>query len=229
MRNGIVIATLSGNVARIMQGLLCNEQNYGYAAADEFNWTGNEGDLWRMIKLSSPRLVFLESCFDREDTRWLVHRLCERYRNIHIAIFTVGLCEPMTAAALVTWGAESYLDLRGEEKDFRHEVRVILGGGKFIPAFIVGLTAEMKYSPGKGKPFTRQQLKIFKLTVFGTKKKEIGKLLCLSVNTIKTHRQHINLICGGEKVIDYIQFGLQRGIITAEQLSEGGSNYDTTN
>jgi DNA-binding NarL/FixJ family response regulator len=226
MRNGILIATPSENVAGIMRRLLLREVKRGYAedfVPDEFGWTGNEQDLWRMIRQFAPRLVFIETCFEKEDTRDLINRLCERYGSLHIAAFAVGLCDPAAAAQLVSWGAESYLDLHGEEGECRRGVRAILEGGKYIPSWVAEKTAEMKYLPEDEKPFTKQQLKIFRLTVFGKKKNEIGKLLCLSVNTVKTHRQHINRICGGERLIDYIQFGLRRGIITTEELA--GINY----
>jgi two-component system secretion response regulator SsrB len=227
MRNGIIIATSSGTVAKIMRGLLVAEGIRAYMAEDEFDWTGNEPDLWRMIKQYTPRLVFIENCFDRDDTKDLINRLCSRYRDLHIAAFTVGRCAPMAAARLVNWGAESYLDLRGEEEEFRRGARVILRGGNYIPPLIENLTADMHYLPEDEKPLTKQQQKIFLLTIFGKKKNEIAKLLCVSVNTVKTHRQHINRICGGERLIDYIQFGLRRGIITADELA--GIEEDMSN
>ncbi|GHV93510.1 hypothetical protein AGMMS50268_40130 [Spirochaetia bacterium] len=226
MRNGIIIATPSGIVAKIMRGLLMKVENRIYATDNDLCWTGNERDLWRKIKQVQPRLVFIESNFEGADTRELIKALCKRYELLHVAVFAVGPCNPLTAAQLVTWGAESYLDLHGEEEEFRHGLQIVLNGGSYIPPLVADLTEKMKALPGEERPLSKQELKVFRLTVFGKKKKEIADLLCLSVNTIKTHRMHISRVCGGERMIDYIQYGLNRGLIRVEELAGQEEDYE---
>jgi DNA-binding NarL/FixJ family response regulator len=220
MKNGIIIATPSGKVASIMQDLLLLEGQDDDVVEEEFCWTDNEKDLRLIIKQSAPRLVFIEHCFDQPETKDVIIRLCDRYDDLHIAVFSVGVCTPLAAARLINLGAESYLDVHGDEGEFRHDAGVILRGKKYVPDEVEDLQADMKCLPDEGKAFTKQQLKVFHFTLLCLKKKEIADKLGLSVNTIKTHRQHIDRICGGSRKIDYLQYGLRKGILSADGLAE---------
>ncbi|GHV25420.1 hypothetical protein AGMMS4952_03100 [Spirochaetia bacterium] len=218
VRNGIVIATLSENAAGIMESLLILEGRHDFPLKKDFCWSENEKDLWRVIKQSAPRLVFIEHCFDITDTKGLIKRLCDRYRHLHVVGFAMGACAPRTAARLVNFGAESFLDLHGGKGDAKLGAGVILRGGLYMPAEIEDLSADMEEQPNDENCLTRQQKRIYVLLLECKTQSQMAEIMQLSVNTIKTHRQNIKVICGGGKLLDFQQYGLKHGLVKVDDL-----------
>jgi DNA-binding NarL/FixJ family response regulator len=220
MRNGIVIATTSETVANIVRGLLIIADKSDDVVKEDFGWSENEKDLRRMVKLSAPRLVFVEHCFDTVDTKGVINRLCDRYDDQHVVAFSVGNCTPMAAARLVNWGAESYIDLHGERDEFDYEADLILHGSTYVPPVVKEMTSDKRCQPTDEKGLTTQQERVFWYHIACERKKDIAEKMCLSLSTITTHQHHIDRICGGKRLIDYIQYGFQQGLPMEERLEE---------
>jgi len=229
-RNGILIASTSRNVGMVMAKLLQNAAEHCATAQwwfeeEEFGLAQGERELFATVRQTQPRLVVIDTTFDRGDITGLIYRLCDRYKLLHVVVFAIENCEARTAAALVSRGAESFLDIWGDERDLREGLRRVVRGEKFVPDQVESLTEKMAWLPGTGKEkgsekkLTHQQLRVFRLTVQGKTKPEIAGMLKITVNTVKTHRRHIDQLCGGARLIDYIQYGLQHGILTAEELA----------
>jgi DNA-binding NarL/FixJ family response regulator len=56
-------------------------------------------------------------------------------------------------------------------------------------------------------------------------------IMQVSIDTIKFHRKNIIRKCGGGKQIDFQQYGVEHGLVTADDLirGEGGMGNDCTN
>jgi DNA-binding NarL/FixJ family response regulator len=135
-------------------------------------------------------------------------------------VFCIGNCLERKAAGLVRLGADSFLDLRRGADETGRAVRRILCGKDYVPSNIAKIAGELERYPDDERPLTRQQVKIFKLTLFCMKSQAMSKLLRLSDHTIKMHRRNISLKCGGGRYIDWFFYGLRHNLITLEEIRE---------
>jgi FixJ family two-component response regulator len=65
----------------------------------------------------------------------------------------------------------------------------------------------------KGKPLTRVELKVLRLTAHGKSSKEIAQLLDRSIRTIEDHRSHIMRKLAARNVVEMVERAIQMGLV----------------
>jgi DNA-binding NarL/FixJ family response regulator len=180
--------------------------------------TLNEPHLWAQVNKLHPRLVLIEDCFYANATRDLVYRLNKRHRDLRIAVFSVEDCHPFTAARFITFGAESYINLREEPAKVQEGIRRILQGSYYIPETVERLPARYEEQPVVKTALTERERMVMELVAKGKKNKEIAAQLCISANTVKNHRTNIYKKCYGHSLTDLLKFGIEQGVLSVEEV-----------
>jgi len=216
-RHGIVLAAPNGNVARLMRAVLMKAAFRDWVSEEDFGWAANERALFHLARQYGPRLVVLDPCFAGAGTADVVTRLARRGAT-RVVVLSLGACDERRAALLVSRGADSYLDIRGDEEEFRHGASRVMGGGRFVPRDVEDLAATLE-APRAMKRLTPAQARVLRLWAAGKRQKEIAALLGVTVNTVKTHRAVINRLAGGSSAADYIRYGVEHGIISADEIA----------
>jgi DNA-binding NarL/FixJ family response regulator len=208
----IIIASTSKAIARMMIDYLT-----GVEERDIFV-TLNEPHLWAGINERRPRLVMIEDCFCANATRDLVYRLNKRHGELRIAVFSVEECHPFTAARFMTFGAESYINMREEPEKVREGIRRILKGAYYFPETLEDLPARYDEQPVLKTALTEREREILVLTAEGKKNKDIAARLCISVNTVRNHKSNMYKKCYGHTVTDLLRFGIEQGVLSTDEL-----------
>ena len=93
-------------------------------------------------------------------------------------------------------------------------IRRVLEGGTYYCPYAERVRAQMKHSDEhKREELTLRELDVLKRISEGKSTQEIAQELCLSTNTVDTHRRHLLEKLGARNVADLVMTAISRGII----------------
>ena len=93
-------------------------------------------------------------------------------------------------------------------------IRQVLGGGTYYCAYAEQIRSQMKRMDGNHRgELTLRELDVLKRISEGKNTQEIAEELCVSTNTVDTHRRHLMEKLGARNVADLIMTAISRGII----------------
>lgn len=93
-------------------------------------------------------------------------------------------------------------------------VRRVLGGEKYYCPYAEHVRVQMKRSEeGRKDELTLRELDVLKRISEGKNTQEIASELCVSPNTVDTHRRHLMEKLGARNVADLIMTAISKGII----------------
>ena len=93
-------------------------------------------------------------------------------------------------------------------------IRRVLKGGTYYCPYAERVRMQMKHADDrKGEELTLRELDVLKRISEGKSTQEIAHELCLSTNTVDTHRRHLLEKLGARNVADLIMTAISRGII----------------
>lgn len=93
-------------------------------------------------------------------------------------------------------------------------VRQVLGGGTYYCTYAEQVRSQMKRMDANHRgELTLRELDVLKRISEGKNTQEIAEELCVSTNTVDTHRRHLMEKLGARNVADLIMTAISRGII----------------
>ena len=93
-------------------------------------------------------------------------------------------------------------------------IRRVLEGGTYYCPYAERVRAQMKHSDEhKREELTLRELDVLKRISEGKSTQEIAQELCLSTNTVDTHRRHLLEKLDARNVADLVMTAISRGII----------------
>lgn len=93
-------------------------------------------------------------------------------------------------------------------------IRRVLGGGTYYCAYAEQVRAQMRRSDeGRREEPTLRELDVLKCISEGKNTQEIAQELCVSTNTVDTHRRHLMEKLDARNVADLIMTAISKGII----------------
>lgn len=115
-------------------------------------------------------------------------------------------------------GAAGYLLKKAVSSELASAIRAVHNGGSFL-APQVARTVIDSYVAGLGKQedgLTEREAEVLKLLAEGHSNQEIADVLCLSVNTVVTHRTKIMAKLGLRNRTELIKYAIRQGLIDIE-------------
>lgn len=114
-------------------------------------------------------------------------------------------------------GASGYLLKKTVSSELASAIRAVHQGGSFL-APQVARTVVDGYVEGLGKAeeLTAREQEVFKLLAEGHSNQEIADLLCVSVNTVITHRTRLMAKLGIHNRTELIKHAIRKGLIDVE-------------
>jgi DNA-binding NarL/FixJ family response regulator len=214
MNNGIGIATDSAFLAETLRNLL----PVNCRAARIYTC---EPELLTALEKQASRIIFMENTFDGFGTEDCIYRLTRQYRNLRIAVWTVGLIMPRAAARCIAAGADSFISLRDTgEETLKAQIETILSGRPFYPAEIEKALDEENTFPGYRGNVTGREAEIIRYSLNGGSIQEIAARMGIEPVTAKTHKNHIFKKCGGRSYVVLLRYALSHGIISLDELGD---------
>lgn len=93
-------------------------------------------------------------------------------------------------------------------------MRRVLNGGTYYCSYVEHVRAQMKRSDeGRRDEITLRELDVLKCISEGKNTQEIAQELCVSTNTVDTHRRHLMEKLSARNVADLIMTAVSKGII----------------
>jgi DNA-binding NarL/FixJ family response regulator len=162
-----------------------------------------------LMDLSMPRMNGMDAI--RE-----IKKLCPATR---ILVLTVHDSEEFIVASLEA-GADGYILKDASKAELMMAIKNVLEGKRFLSPgisdkIINGYLAKQPLP--KHRPLlqllTHREREILKLIAEGYRNKEIGQLLCISVNTVEKHRENIMDKLGVHNTSGLTAFAIENGLV----------------
>lgn len=96
-------------------------------------------------------------------------------------------------------------------------IRTVLSGGTFYCKIAQELAKKKKKSL-LGQPLSEREKKVLKCIAEGKNTNEIAEELFISVNTVETHRRHLNEKLDAKNVASLIMKAVSKGLLSCEDL-----------
>lgn len=162
-----------------------------------------------LMDLSMPRMNGMDAI--RE-----IKKLCPATR---ILVLTVHDSEEFIVASLEA-GADGYILKDASKAELMMAIKNVLEGKRFLSPGISDKIIDgylAKHPQPKLRPvsqlLTHREREILKLIAEGYRNREIGKLLCISVNTVEKHRENIMHKLGVHNTSGLTAFAIENGLV----------------
>jgi two-component system response regulator NreC len=118
-------------------------------------------------------------------------------------------------------GAAGYVLKGADSEELIYAIHAVWEGGVYLPpklaARLVQDYLNRQFQPFQEEiPLTPREQTILRLIAQGLTNRQIAERLSLSLNTVKTHRQHIYEKLGLHRRADLVAYALRRGLITPD-------------
>lgn len=123
---------------------------------------------------------------------------------------------------MIKAGASGYVPKSSAARELLDGIRTVAAGKMYISPEVLGEVVEVQLAPESGKKggvfsaLTEREREVLQLIAEGYSTKEIGAKLCLSVQTIHTHRQHLMKKLNVRSMADLVRYAIREGIVSPD-------------
>lgn len=143
----------------------------------------------------------------------LISHIRKRDPKAHIIVNTVHE-EIWFIKNLIQSNVDGILFKSIDSNKITEAIRRVLDGNKYYCSYAEQVRIQMKRSEeGRKEELTLRELDVLKRISEGKNTQEIASELCVSPNTVDTHRRHLMEKLGARNVADLIMTAISKGII----------------
>jgi DNA-binding NarL/FixJ family response regulator len=118
-------------------------------------------------------------------------------------------------------GVAGYALKRQAPEEILEAIRVIIGGGTYVPPWAPQWIVDRHSRRGRGEKvasdsldeLSRREREVFDLVIRGMTNETVGKELDISIKTVETHRARINRKLGVNSPAALVRFAAMRGLL----------------
>jgi DNA-binding CsgD family transcriptional regulator len=170
--NTIVIYSSSQKISREVECFVQEAQSREGGAGKVFR-VHDEEDFRIKVEVYHPYLVFVETNCWYELTSYKLAHYRVKYRRMMICAFTYDRLMPVQAAGLMSSGADSFLDLRDDDRVTGRGIAMVIRGDIYMPEW-VNEAAEDGEGPGDNPGLTPKEQEVLRLVGMGNGDREIA-------------------------------------------------------
>jgi DNA-binding NarL/FixJ family response regulator len=144
-----------------------------------------------------------------------------------IIVAMSGVDDPAQATAAVAAGAVSWVSKQAGVREFVNVVRAAAGGEASVPpAMLMQVLRRLTTALAAGQPdsvavrLSNRERQILDFTAQGLSRAEIAARLRVSVNTVRTHSQHMLSKLGVHTTLEAVTLALREGAIGDENSQD---------
>jgi DNA-binding NarL/FixJ family response regulator len=176
--------------------------------------------LFKILPTRKANIVLLDINLPDIGGVEIARRLRRDYPDIKILAVSAEIM-PETIRAMIDIGIDGFISKQKADTDELIEaIQAIMDGfeyfGRDISAIIYDVYVAKKKTAAITPEFTEREKDIILLCRDGLMYKEIADRLCISVNTIRTHKKNIFQKLGINNTMEMVQYALKNGIIGME-------------
>ena len=180
------------------------------AGEDEFEIVAEAGSGAAALELArqhSPDLVLLDLRMPGMSGIECIKELKADHPRAHVVVLS-GVDEPMVVRQAIDAGASAFISKLVDARDLASTLRQVIEGTVVSPAPAL--------PEGDGPTFealTERELAVLRHAAAGAPNKEIGRLLCVSEQTVKYHLSRIYDKFGVAGRVDAVRFAVARNLV----------------
>lgn len=162
----------------------------------QFNCIGEAAsvvELNQLVSNTKVQLVIIEYCSANCFTLDELSKIITKYKTIHFLIISQ---EPNASKIrkVMALGIKNYLLTNCNQIEITEAILACAVGKKYFCSQIIDVLLEHELSPviaTETQHITEREQEIIRLTLLGTRPKEIARVLSLSYHTVATHKRNI--------------------------------------
>lgn len=173
-----------------------------------------------LIEACRPDVVLLDITIPDLSGLEVTRRVVKSWPDVRVLILTMHEEEAFFFEALRA-GAAGYILKGADSEELIYAIHAVHEGGVYLPPRLASLLVQ-DYLARQAMPgledisLTPREREILRLIAQGLTNREIAERLTLSLNTVKTHRQHLYQKLGLHRRADLVAYALRRGLISPE-------------
>lgn len=180
--------------------------------------TGHEA--LALIEIRQPDVVLLDITLPDLNGLEVTRRIVRAWPRVRVLILTMHEEEAFFFEALRA-GAAGYVLKGADSEELLYAIHAVHEGGVYLPpklaASLVQDYLSRQFQPFQEEiPLTPQEQTILRLIAQGLTNRQIAERLSISLNTVKTHRQHLYEKLGLHRRSDLVAYALRRGLIAPD-------------
>ncbi|MDR1949015.1 MAG: LuxR C-terminal-related transcriptional regulator [Spirochaetaceae bacterium] len=212
-RDAVVINSSSRRVAGEVRDFVmkagCTDTIYTVHTAGAFRET---------VRQLYPRLAFIETNCWYEASQYMTAQYAEAFPRMSIAVFGYERLTACKAAGFISLGAESYVDLRLDEKEIAEAFNRIIHRKQYLPPWVEKTAGKYSLSPPEQTWLRRCEIPVMRLAALGNGIEESALKLGIGRGTVRNRISAIHQKFNIHTVTDVISLALRIGVIRPEEL-----------
>ena len=171
----------------------------------------NGKELIELVRKHRPDVVITDIRMPVMDGIEATAEIRRRFKQVNILAFTM-FDQPTAVNKMVEAGALGYILKNSGLKIMIEAIEAVAKGEKYFdPNVLINLENEKnKRKVQKKGILSTRQIEILNLIAVGTKSTDIAKMLCISKNTVDTHRRNIIRKLGLDPNTDLRKIAIER-------------------
>jgi two-component system response regulator NreC len=178
-----------------------------------------EQELLEKLGKSQVRLLFMEYSFSGHGTDNFISFLKRKYRRLRIAVWTPIPLQPQAAARFIVAGADSFVFLRDSKDKLQAYFKGIVEGVRHCPRHIRQIAEDTGMNINY-HGITAKEAEVLRYCLANYRNSEIADKLCISLSTLRTHKNRLFKKAGGNKYPDLLRLAISTNIIALEELQD---------
>jgi DNA-binding NarL/FixJ family response regulator len=179
----------------------------------------NGRQMMGLIESTAPDVVVMDINMPELNGIEATRQLCAR--NPHIKVLGLSLhVSGRMVSEMLNAGARGYVPKSSAAGELLEAIRTIMRGKMYVsPDVLEGLVeARTRMASGENAfaKLTEREREVLQLLAEGYPTKQVAELLCLSVPTTHTHRQHIMQKLNARSIVDLVRYAIREGIISSD-------------
>ena len=169
--------------------------------------------LKRIVECSLPEIKTVCTASSGREALLLIASQCFNLFLLRIIVNTMHE-EIWFIKNLIQCDVDSILFKSVDSNKIVEAIRCVLDGGTYYCTYAEQVRNQMRRSDeGRREELTQRELDVLKCISEGKNTQEIAQDLCVSTNTVDTHRRHLLDKLDAKNVADLIMTAISRGII----------------
>ncbi|WP_376791259.1 response regulator [Thermoflexus sp.] len=181
---------------------------------------GSAQEALALMEACRPDVVLLDITLPDLSGLEVTRRIVQTWPGTRVLILTMHEEEAFFFEALRA-GAAGYVLKGADSEELLYAIHAVYEGGVYLPpklaASLVRDYLNQQFRPFLEEiPLTPREQTILRLIAQGLTNRQIAERLSLSLNTVKTHRQHLYEKLGLHRRSDLVAYALRRGLISPD-------------
>jgi two-component system response regulator NreC len=168
---------------------------------------------YELVATARPDVLLLDLTFPDGDALPLLRALRARYPDLRVIVLTMDSGSETVRQALVA-GASGYLVKGARSRDLFEAIRAVWRGERYLHSSITGAIVDdsIRWTQ-TGQRLSVREREILSLLASGHSPAEVGRMLGISVHTVRRHVANLSVKLGLRGMRELIRYAVQQGLV----------------